>query len=37
MEVKLCVRGSKGYITSLKVEPNLILDIKEAKKQDGEL
>ncbi|GJT46695.1 retrotransposon protein, putative, ty3-gypsy subclass [Tanacetum coccineum] len=37
MEVELCVRGSKGYITSLKVEPNLILDIKEAKKQDGEL
>ncbi|GJW36829.1 retrotransposon protein, putative, ty3-gypsy subclass [Tanacetum coccineum] len=37
MEVELVVRGSEGYITSLKIEPNLILRIKEAQKEDGEL
>ncbi|GJY11301.1 putative RNA-directed DNA polymerase, eukaryota, reverse transcriptase zinc-binding domain protein [Tanacetum coccineum] len=37
MEVELVVRGSEGYIASLKIEPNLILQIKEAQKKDGEL
>ncbi|GJV98444.1 putative reverse transcriptase domain-containing protein [Tanacetum coccineum] len=37
MEVELVVHGFKGYIASLKIEPNLILRIKEAQKEDGEL
>ncbi|GJZ34486.1 reverse transcriptase [Tanacetum coccineum] len=37
MEVELVVRGSEGYIDSLKIEPNLILRIKEAQRDDGEL
>nr|GEX25186.1 reverse transcriptase [Tanacetum cinerariifolium] len=37
VEVKLIVHGSEGYIASLKIEPNLILKIKEAQKEDGEL
>nr|GFA01480.1 retrotransposon protein, putative, Ty3-gypsy subclass [Tanacetum cinerariifolium] len=37
VEVELVVHGSKGYIASLKIEPNLILQIKEAQKEDGEL
>nr|GEV20249.1 hypothetical protein [Tanacetum cinerariifolium] len=37
MEVKLVVHGSKGYIASLKIKPNLILQLKEAQKEDGEL
>ncbi|GJW46048.1 hypothetical protein Tco_0077694 [Tanacetum coccineum] len=37
MEVELVVRSSEGYIASLKIEPNLILQIKEAQKEDGEL
>ncbi|GKG21114.1 hypothetical protein Tco_0383709, partial [Tanacetum coccineum] len=37
MEVELVVRGSEGYIASLKIEPNLILRIKEAQNEDGEL
>ncbi|GJT59323.1 retrotransposon protein, putative, ty3-gypsy subclass [Tanacetum coccineum] len=37
MEVELVVRGSEGYIASLNIEPNLILRIKEAQKDDGEL
>ncbi|GKB98389.1 putative nucleotidyltransferase, ribonuclease H [Tanacetum coccineum] len=37
MEVELVVCGSEGYIASLKIEPNLILRIKEAQKEDGEL
>ncbi|GJT65769.1 putative reverse transcriptase domain-containing protein [Tanacetum coccineum] len=37
MEVELVVHGSEGYIASLKIEPNLILRIKEAQKEDGEL
>nr|GEY06907.1 retrotransposon protein, putative, Ty3-gypsy subclass [Tanacetum cinerariifolium] len=37
MEVELVVHGSKGYIASLKIKPNLILQIKEAQKEDGEL
>nr|GEU75317.1 retrotransposon protein, putative, Ty3-gypsy subclass [Tanacetum cinerariifolium] len=34
MEVELVVHGSKGYITSLKIEPNLILQIKKAQKEN---
>ncbi|GKF65328.1 retrotransposon protein, putative, ty3-gypsy subclass [Tanacetum coccineum] len=37
MEVELVVRGSEGYIASLKIEPNLILRIKKAQKEDGKL
>ncbi|GJV34048.1 retrotransposon protein, putative, ty3-gypsy subclass [Tanacetum coccineum] len=37
MKVELVVCGSEGYIASLKIEPNLILRIKEAQKEDGEL
>nr|GEY09633.1 hypothetical protein [Tanacetum cinerariifolium] len=37
MEVELVVYGSEGYIASLKIEPNLILQIKEAQKEDGKL
>ncbi|GJZ17938.1 retrotransposon protein, putative, ty3-gypsy subclass, partial [Tanacetum coccineum] len=37
MEVDLVVRGSEGYVASLKIEPNLILRINEAQKDDGEL
>ncbi|GJW70701.1 putative reverse transcriptase domain-containing protein, partial [Tanacetum coccineum] len=37
IEVELVVRGSEGYVASLKIEPNLILRIKEAQKDDGEL
>ncbi|GKB13163.1 putative reverse transcriptase domain-containing protein [Tanacetum coccineum] len=37
IEVELVVCGSEGYISSLKIEPNPILRIKEAQKEDGEL
>nr|GEV76189.1 hypothetical protein [Tanacetum cinerariifolium] len=37
MEVELFVRGYKGYIASLKIDPNLIFWIKEAQKENGEL
>nr|GFA32614.1 hypothetical protein [Tanacetum cinerariifolium] len=37
MEVELVVHGSEGYIASLKIKLNLILQIKEAQKEDGEL
>nr|GEW23833.1 reverse transcriptase domain-containing protein [Tanacetum cinerariifolium] len=37
MEVELVVHGSKGYIASLKIEPNLIFQIKEAQKEDDKL
>nr|GEZ93788.1 retrotransposon protein, putative, Ty3-gypsy subclass [Tanacetum cinerariifolium] len=37
MEVKLCVCGYEGYIANLKIKPNIILWIKEAQKEDGEL
>nr|GEY83142.1 reverse transcriptase [Tanacetum cinerariifolium] len=37
LEVELVVRGSEGYIASHKIEPNLILQIKEAQKEDSEL
>nr|GEW00450.1 retrotransposon protein, putative, Ty3-gypsy subclass [Tanacetum cinerariifolium] len=36
VEVELVVRGSEGYVASLKIKPNLILWIKEAQKEDGE-
>ncbi|GKB78493.1 putative reverse transcriptase domain-containing protein [Tanacetum coccineum] len=34
MEVELVVRSSESYVASLKIEPNLILRIKEAQKDD---
>ncbi|GKA56166.1 retrotransposon protein, putative, ty3-gypsy subclass [Tanacetum coccineum] len=37
MDIELCVRGTNGYWASLKIEPNLILRIKEAQKEDAEL
>nr|GEU32420.1 putative reverse transcriptase domain-containing protein [Tanacetum cinerariifolium] len=37
MDIELCIRGTKGYWASLKIEPNLILRIKEAQKEDVEL
>jgi len=37
LDVELCVRGFDGYWASMKVESNLILQIKEAQKDDGEL
>ncbi|GKB90583.1 retrotransposon protein, putative, ty3-gypsy subclass [Tanacetum coccineum] len=37
MEVELVVCSPEGYIESLKIEPNLILRIKEAQKDNGEL
>ncbi|PWA58822.1 zinc finger, CCHC-type, Retrotransposon gag domain protein [Artemisia annua] len=37
MDVELCVWECDGYWASLKVESNLILRIKEAQKDDGEL
>nr|GEZ83835.1 putative reverse transcriptase domain-containing protein [Tanacetum cinerariifolium] len=37
MDIKLCIRGTKGYWATLKIELNLILRIKEAQKEDVEL
>nr|GEY14932.1 reverse transcriptase [Tanacetum cinerariifolium] len=37
MDIELCLRGTKGYWASLKIEPNLILQIKEAQKKDAKL
>ena len=37
LDVEFCIRGQDGYWASLKVESNLILRIKEAQKEDGEL
>nr|GEY01865.1 retrotransposon protein, putative, Ty3-gypsy subclass [Tanacetum cinerariifolium] len=37
MDIELCIRGTKGYRASFKIEPNLILRIKEAQKEDAEL
>nr|GEZ99750.1 hypothetical protein [Tanacetum cinerariifolium]GEZ99784.1 hypothetical protein [Tanacetum cinerariifolium] len=37
MDIELCICGTKGYWASLKIEPNLILRIKEAQKEDVEL
>nr|GEZ33465.1 putative reverse transcriptase domain-containing protein [Tanacetum cinerariifolium] len=36
MDIELCIRGNKGYWDSLKIEPNLILRIKEDQKEDVE-
>nr|GEZ57998.1 retrotransposon protein, putative, Ty3-gypsy subclass [Tanacetum cinerariifolium] len=37
IDIELCIRGTKGYWASLKIEPNLILWIKEAQEEDAEL
>ncbi|GKG02656.1 hypothetical protein Tco_0310292, partial [Tanacetum coccineum] len=37
MDIELCVRGQNGFWDSLKVEPNLISQIKTAQKDDGEI
>nr|GFC11950.1 hypothetical protein [Tanacetum cinerariifolium] len=37
MDIELCVHDTKGYWASLNIEPNLILQIKEAQKEDVEL
>ncbi|GJS65788.1 pol protein [Tanacetum coccineum] len=37
MEVELCIHVYDGYWASLKIEPNLILRIKEAQKEDSKL
>nr|GEY89500.1 reverse transcriptase [Tanacetum cinerariifolium] len=37
MDIELCICGTKGYWASLKIEPNLILRIKKASKEDVEL
>ncbi|GJT73337.1 hypothetical protein Tco_1032623 [Tanacetum coccineum] len=34
LDVKLCVRGSGGYWTSMRIESNLMLQIKEAQRDD---
>ncbi|GJU36457.1 hypothetical protein Tco_1184811 [Tanacetum coccineum] len=35
--LKLCVRGSGGYWASMRIESNLMLQIKETQRDDGEL
>ncbi|GJV74322.1 putative nucleotidyltransferase, ribonuclease H [Tanacetum coccineum] len=37
LDVELCVRGSSGYWASMRIESNLMLQIKEAQRDDGEL
>ncbi|GJT16615.1 putative nucleotidyltransferase, ribonuclease H [Tanacetum coccineum] len=37
LDVELCVRGSDGYWASMRIESNLMLQIKEAQRDDGEL
>nr|GFD53432.1 zinc finger, CCHC-type, retrotransposon Gag domain protein [Tanacetum cinerariifolium] len=37
MDIELYIHGTKDYWASLKIEPNLILRIKEAQKEDVEL
>ncbi|PWA93496.1 hypothetical protein CTI12_AA069770 [Artemisia annua] len=37
LDVEMCIRGFGGYWASMKVESNLMLQIKEAQKDDGEL
>ncbi|GJV10958.1 putative nucleotidyltransferase, ribonuclease H [Tanacetum coccineum] len=37
LDVELCVRGSGGYWVSMRIESNLMLQIKEAQRDDGEL
>nr|GFA80986.1 retrotransposon protein, putative, Ty3-gypsy subclass [Tanacetum cinerariifolium] len=35
--IELCVRGQHGYWASLRIEPDLISQIKEAQKEDNEI
>ncbi|GJZ70577.1 reverse transcriptase [Tanacetum coccineum] len=35
--LRLCVRGSDGYWASMRIESNLMLQIKETQRDDGEL
>ncbi|GKG58117.1 hypothetical protein Tco_0589728, partial [Tanacetum coccineum] len=38
LDVELCVRGPGGYWASMRgIESNLMLQIKEAQRDDGEL
>ncbi|GJS08197.1 putative nucleotidyltransferase, ribonuclease H [Tanacetum coccineum] len=37
LDIELCVRGQNGFWASLRVEPNLISQIKTAQKDDGEI
>ncbi|GKC24406.1 putative nucleotidyltransferase, ribonuclease H, partial [Tanacetum coccineum] len=37
LDIELCVRGQNGFWASLRVEPNLISQIKAAQKDDGEI
>ncbi|GKB57761.1 putative nucleotidyltransferase, ribonuclease H [Tanacetum coccineum] len=37
LDVELCVKGSGGYWASMRIESNLMLQIKEAQRDDGEL
>ncbi|GJT47861.1 putative reverse transcriptase domain-containing protein [Tanacetum coccineum] len=37
LDIELCVRGQSGFWASLRVEPNLISQIKTAQKDDGEI
>nr|GFC59674.1 zinc finger, CCHC-type, retrotransposon Gag domain protein [Tanacetum cinerariifolium] len=37
LDVELCVRDSGGYWESMRIESNLMLQIKEAQKDDDEL
>nr|GFB48238.1 retrotransposon protein, putative, Ty3-gypsy subclass [Tanacetum cinerariifolium] len=37
LDIKLYVRGHHGYWASLRVEPDLISQIKEAQKEDSEI
>ncbi|GJW51090.1 retrotransposon protein, putative, ty3-gypsy subclass [Tanacetum coccineum] len=37
LDVELCIRGSSGYWASMRIESNLMLQIKEAQRDDGEL
>ncbi|GKB50849.1 hypothetical protein Tco_0901602 [Tanacetum coccineum] len=37
LDVELCVRGSDGYWASMRIESNLMLQIKETQRDDGEL
>ncbi|GJV56706.1 putative nucleotidyltransferase, ribonuclease H [Tanacetum coccineum] len=37
LDVELCVRGSGGYWASMRIESNLMLQVKEAQRDDGEL
>ncbi|GKG18182.1 hypothetical protein Tco_0372480, partial [Tanacetum coccineum] len=37
LDIELCVRRQNGFWASLRVEPNLISQIKAAQKDDGEI